>query len=81
VIQGDVHYADDDDRTAVSLTLAALETQTEDWKTLVNGSFDHVSLLAALSDLAAGLADDLATSQGISGEAYLREALLNLGSR
>ena len=81
MIQGDVHYADDDDRTAVGLALAALEGKTEDWKTLVTGSVDHMSILAALSDLAAGLADDLATTQGINGKTYLREALLNLGSR
>jgi hypothetical protein len=56
VIQGDVFFADDDDRTAVSLALAALETEIEYWKTLVNGSADHINLLAAMSDVAARLA-------------------------
>jgi hypothetical protein len=81
LIQADVHYSDDDDRIAVSLALAALKSETGNWSTLVAGSADHISLIAALSDLAATLADDLATAQGTSGVVFLREALLNLGSR
>lgn len=79
MIGQDIPYTNDDERTALSLALAALEGESESWATLVEGSPDQVALIAALSDWVAALAHDFATAQGQSGESYLKDALIKIG--
>lgn len=93
-LQG-VAYSTDDERTALSLILMAMEGNEQSWRELldltddpdvdISGEYGStpdtvVNVLAALTDWAEAFARDLAEANNTDATADVRAALMRLGS-